>query len=159
MKDVRTTAKEMQERYGTKQRDELRANHPELADGVEKVQEVFGPVTSVKVSTKEEEQRTILQNKALHKYFELLAEALNNAGWDMKKTLKEEVEIPWTKDMVKNHLWRPIQEIMFSKHSTTEMNTKDPSEIYVVLDRHLSSKTGVHVEFPKDDEKRCNYRG
>lgn len=101
----------------------------------------------------EETQRTPTQNNALYKYFELLAEALNEAGWDMKKTLKEEVEIPWTKESVKNHLWRPIQEIMLEKHSTTEMNTKDPSEIYAVLDRHLSSKTGVHVEWPTNETK------
>lgn len=153
MKDVHAMAVELEKRFGTKQRDELRAKHPEIADGVEKVEEVFGLVKVGNIVTKEEEQRTILQNKALHKYFELLAEALNNAGWDMKKTLKEEVEIPWTKESVKNHLWRPIQEIMLSKHSTTELNTKNPSEIYAVLDRHLSSKTGVHVEFPKDEGK------
>ena len=102
---------------------------------------------------REEQQRTILQNKSLYLYFRLLAKALNEAGWDMKKTLKEEVEIPWTEEMVKTHLWVPIQEIMLEKHSTTEMTTKEPSEVYAVLDRHLSSKTGVHVEWPKDEQK------
>ena len=53
MKDVRSIAKEMEQRYSTKQRDELRDKNPEIADGVEKVQEVFGPVTSVKVCPKE----------------------------------------------------------------------------------------------------------
>ena len=53
MKDARQMAQELELRYGTKQRDELRSKHPELADGVEKVQEVFGPVTSVKVGPKE----------------------------------------------------------------------------------------------------------
>lgn len=148
MKDAREMAAELERRYGTKQRDDLQANHPELAEMVNKNNEVFGQPESVKVVTKEEQQRTIQQNKAMHKYFELLAKALNDAGYDMKKTLKQEVEIPWTKEMVKEHLWRPIQEIMLAKHSTTEMDTKGPSEIYAVLDRHLSSKTGVHVEFP-----------
>ena len=156
MKDALSIAQDLEKKYSTKQRDELRAKHPELADGVEKVvakaEEAFGKV-DVKIVTKEEEQRTILQNKALHKYFELLAEALNNAGWDMKKTLKEEVEIPWTKEMVKNHLWRPIQEIMFAKQSTTEMNTKDPSDVYALLDRHLSSKTGVHIPWPNNEDQ------
>ena len=152
MNDLVQAAKLLEEKYGTKQRDALRAKSPAIADVVEKVEETFGPV-KVDIVTKEDQQRTVLQNKALHKYFELLATALNDAGWDMKKTLKQEVDIPWTKEMVKEHLWRPIQEIMLAKHSTTEMNTKDPSEIYAVLDRHLSSKTGVHVEFPKDEQK------
>lgn len=98
-----------------------------------------------------QEQRTILQNKALHKYFELLANALNDAGLDMKAVLKPDVDIPWTKESVKNHLWRPIQDIMLGKESTTEMSTKDPSEIYHVLDRHISEKFGVHVEWPSDE--------
>ena len=152
MKDVREMAHALEQKYGTKQRDELRNKNPEIAAEVEKLEETFGPV-KVDFVTKEEEQRTALQNKAMYKYFDILAEALNAAGWDMRKTLKEEVEIPWTKESVKNHLWRPIQEIMFSKHSTTEMNTKEPGEVYAVLDRHLSSKTGVHVEWPKNEEK------
>jgi hypothetical protein len=37
------------------------------------------------------EQRTIQQNKALHKYYRELAEALNAAGLDMKTVLKPEL--------------------------------------------------------------------
>ena len=79
------------------------------------------------------DQRTNQQNKALHKYFSMLAEALNDAGLDMKTVLKPEVDIPWTQDSVKTHLWKPIQEIMVDKESTTEMNTVDPNKIYEVL--------------------------
>ena len=100
-----------------------------------------------------EEQRTIIQNKALHKYCELLAEALNDAGLDMKVVLKPEVDIPWTKESVKNHLWRPIQEIMMDKESTTELSTADPAKVYEVLDRHISEKHGVHVEWPSNEDK------
>lgn len=57
---------------------------------------------------KEEKQRTILQGRALHKYFELVGEALNVAGLDMKKVLKPNVDIPWNKDSVKNFLWKPV---------------------------------------------------
>lgn len=79
MKDVRITAKEMQERYSTKQRDELRSKHPEIADGVEKVQEVFGPVTSVKVGPKEKRcptcgRKEIRSSEANRRYWALLHE-------------------------------------------------------------------------------------
>lgn len=97
------------------------------------------------------EQRTIQQNKALHKYYRELAEALNAAGLDMKTVLKPEIEIPWTQESVKNHLWRPVQKIMESKESTTELDTRDVSAIYDVVDRHIASKFGVHVEFPSDE--------
>ena len=97
-------------------------------------------------------QRTLLQNKSLHVYFDQLAAALNDAGWEMKKVLEEKaVDIPWSGVRVKEVLWRPIQEALTGKHSTTEINTVDPTEIYAVLDRHLSEKFGVHVEWPCEE--------
>ena len=96
-------------------------------------------------------KRTLQQNRALHKYFDLLAIALNDAGYDMKKTLKPEVEIPWTQQNVKNHLWRPIQEAMYGVESTADLDTIKPSEIYKVLDRHLSEKLNVSVPFPVNE--------
>ena len=84
----------------------------------------------------------------MHKYFELLAEALNEAGYDMKRLLKEEIDIPWTKESVKEHLWKPIQEIMLKTESTTELNTAQPNDIYLVLSRHIGEKTGVYVDWP-----------
>ena len=95
--------------------------------------------------------RTLSQNAALHLYYRMLAEALNDAGLDARKTLKPEIEIPWTPEMIKDLLWRPIQEAMTGKHSTTELNTVDPSEIYQVLDRHLGEKFGLHVPFPSHE--------
>lgn len=96
----------------------------------------------------EDKKRTLTQNKALHKYFSLLAEALNDAGLDMKKVLKEETEIPWNSYNVKEHLWRPIQVIVDNVDSTTELTTSSVSEVYDVLSRHISSKFGINVEFP-----------
>ena len=78
----------------------------------------------------------------------MLADALNDAGYDMKKTLKPEVEIPWTPEMVKEHLWKPIQKIMMDKESTTEMETMDPDEVYRVLDRFMAEKFGISVDWP-----------
>lgn len=97
-------------------------------------------------------QRTSQQNRSLHKLFTLYADELNAAGWDMRKTLKEQVEISWTPEMVKNHLWRPIQEVMLEKESTTELTTKEIDKVYDVLNRHLGETTGVTVVFPSKDE-------
>jgi hypothetical protein len=46
-----------------------------------------------------EKTRTLKQNAALHLMFTQLAQELNEAGFDMKKTLKPEIEIMW------NDLW------------------------------------------------------
>lgn len=98
-------------------------------------------------------QRTLTQNSALHLFFTRLADELNNAGWDMKKTLKEDVDIPWDDMLVKRYLWKPIQKAMLSKESTTELTKIEVGKVYEVLNRHIGEKTGVHVPFPNDPEK------
>lgn len=96
----------------------------------------------------EKAKRTTLQNKAFHKYFNNLADSLNDAGLDMKKVLKPHVDIPWTGASVKEHLWKPIQDIMLQKESTTLLETDEVDKVYKVLSRHISEKFGVNVEFP-----------
>lgn len=96
-------------------------------------------------------KHTDQQRKALHLYFDILAEALNNAGLDMRKTLKPGVDIPWTRENVKNHLWRPIQIAMTEKKSTTALDRVEPSLIYEVLNKHLAEKFGVSVPFPSEE--------
>ena len=97
-------------------------------------------------------QRTLTQNKALHKYFELLAQELNSAGYDMKRTLKHDVDISWNATTVKEYLWKPIQDAQLMKASTTELTTKDIDVVYDTLNRYLGEKTGVYVPFPSNSD-------
>ena len=99
-----------------------------------------------------EKQRTVIQNRALHLYFELLAIELNNAGLDMKKVLKPSIDISWTKENVKEYLWRPIQEALKLKKSTTELTSKEVNEVYEILNRHISEKFGIHQFFPSEEQ-------
>jgi len=97
--------------------------------------------------------RTGQQNKALHKGFELLADALNDAGYDMKTVLTtKQVEVPWTKLSVKEALYRPIMQAMYEKGSTAELNRIEVSDVWDVLNRHLGQNFGVTVEFPHVEE-------
>lgn len=97
-------------------------------------------------------QRTMLQNSAMHRYFELLGSALNDAGLDMRRVFevfKDSVEIPWTPANVKEHLWRPIQIAQFGKKSTTKLDRKEVSEVYKTLTRFLTQRLSVNVPFPQ----------
>lgn len=96
--------------------------------------------------------RTLKQNKALHLLFEMIASELNSAGYDMKRTLKAEIDIPWTKDTVKEYLFKPILKAYLNKDSTTEMTTKEINLVFETLNRHLGDKLGVYVNFPSIDE-------
>lgn len=96
-------------------------------------------------------QRTLKQNDALHLYLSMLATELNDSGQDMRKVLKPTVDIPWSTDTAKRFLWKPIQEVMMDKKSTTELTTDEIDKIYKVLDRHVSEKCGIHVNFPTQE--------
>jgi len=100
---------------------------------------------------KKHPQRTKHQNRALHLYFTLLAEALNNAGLDQRKVLKPSVAIPWDAKSVKDQLWRQIQQAQVHKRSTTELDTKETTLIYETLNRHLGEKFGVSILWPSED--------
>lgn len=92
--------------------------------------------------------RTLQQNKALHKFCSMLADEFGARGLDMKAVLKPEVEIPWTTESVKNHIWRPVQEIMTDIESTADLSTTDVNAIYQVVARHLAEKHGISIAWP-----------
>lgn len=101
-----------------------------------------------------EVKRTGRQNNSLHRFFRLLAADLNDAGLDMRKTLREDIEVPWTEELVKDHLWRPIQEAVVNKESTTELEKDEVDKVYNVLNRHLGQKLGIYTPFPKDESRK-----
>jgi len=68
----------------------------------------------------------------------------------MRRTLKAEVDIPWTAENVKEHLWKPIQKAVMGKESTTKLDRKQVSEVYETLARFLSERHGVFVAFPQN---------
>ena len=102
--------------------------------------------------TKTDKKRTDKQNKALWKLFELMAESLNDSGYDMRKTLKPEIDIPWNKNTICEYIWKPIMKAQKLKNSTTELTTKDINDIYEVVNRFLGEKLGIHVPFPSYEE-------
>lgn len=97
-------------------------------------------------------QRTKRQNNALHIWLGQVANLLNDAGLDMKKTLKAETDIPWTMISAKDHLWRPIQKTLIDKESTAECETTDYNKVYEILCRHFSQKFGITLPgWPTND--------
>ena len=98
-------------------------------------------------------QRTTKQNSALHLWLTRLAAVLNAAGLDMKKVLKPSVDIPWTQDSAKEYLWRPIQIAMSGEVSTATADKDDYLQTYETLNRHLSIKFGVSLEWPTSEDK------
>jgi hypothetical protein len=107
------------------------------------------------VTARKGRQRTLTQNRALHLFLGMLADDLNAAGLDMRKVLKQEVDIPWTTESAKAYLWRPIQEAVIRKESTADADRVEYSAVYEVLARHLATKLGVTCpEWPRKQDNQ-----
>lgn len=113
--------------------------------------------------------RTKLQNSALHKYFTLLCDALNDAGLDMSAVmskLSKKGLIPWSPTAVKERLFRPVMISTYGKESTTQLETKEVSVVYESLNKVTAEQLGVSVPFPDQysqmyqqlypDNNQCN---
>ena len=97
-------------------------------------------------------QRTLKQNSAMHVWIRRLVKALNDAGLDMRKVLKPSIQIPWTEESAKEHLWHPVQKIVCSKEKSSDLDTKEVSAVYDVLNRHLGEKFGISIGFPENEK-------
>ncbi len=96
-------------------------------------------------------KRTLQQNQALFRFFDLLASTLNAENLTVDVILKAETQ--WNKERVLELLWRPLQKSMIGKESTTKLTTKELTEVYDTLNKALGEKLGIHVEFPHYEQK------
>jgi len=97
-------------------------------------------------------KRTLAQNSAMYKYFELLAKELNDAGMELHmEYLGKSIDVPWGKESVKERLWNPIMEAQTGKKSTTRLDRKEISEIYETLHRHMAQTHAIMVPFPSHE--------
>lgn len=96
--------------------------------------------------------RTGQQNRALHKGCELIAASLNGAGLDMRTVLKPEIDIPWTKESVKEYIIRPVMKAMTTKSSTTTLSKIGEIEaIWDTVMRFLMEKHHIeYIPFPSE---------
>ena len=88
----------------------------------------------------------------MHKYLETVAHELETQGQTMQEVVKkiDFCEITPTKDSVKNVIWRPIQEMVVGKKSTTELTTAEVNKIYEIMSMFLSKQFQISLPFPQD---------
>lgn len=100
--------------------------------------------------TERKGSRTLRQNNAIHLYCEQIAELLNDLGWTFRfEGLKHtEMELKYTMILVKETIWRPIQIALFRKESTTELSTKEVSEVAEQIEHFFATRQGVDIPFP-----------
>ena len=95
-------------------------------------------------------RRTLSQNKALHRYTEIISIKMNDAGITQKElvgSFKEGFELPITEHMIKD-IFREVGKAMFKKESTADLTTTEISEVHRVVDLRFSQVCGVDSEWP-----------
>ena len=101
----------------------------------------------IKVDAKSGKTRTLTQNASLHKFCSMLAQAMNEAGFDFRVFIKEGYPVPFTEELVKEYIWKPIQKAVTGHESTTKPEPKQYSEVYDVLNVKLAEH-GLYIPWP-----------
>ena len=97
--------------------------------------------------------RTTKQNSALHLLFTIVSNQLNEIGIEFQYIgLKGSViSTRHTPNLVKEHVWKPIQKALFNIDSTTKLNTEQINEIVDVLTKYFGDK-GIVIAFPSKEQ-------
>ncbi len=97
--------------------------------------------------------RTLKQNSALHKFFEIIASELNDLGEEFtyQGLSVKAISTMYTPDIVKNFFWRPIQIALFNIESTKDLKSKEINDIIDVITKFFGER-GVYVEFPNKEQ-------
>lgn len=105
-----------------------------------------GKVIELKVVRK---NRSTLQNSALHLYFVIIADQLNELGLEFhyQGLNTSGLTSRYTSNIVKEFFWKPIQFALFKIKSTTKLDSKQINEIIDVITKFFGEK-GVVIEFP-----------
>ncbi len=99
-------------------------------------------------------QRSNTQNKAMHKYFDLVADALKENDITMQAVYEvNEVEIEPSTKAIKE-VWRGIQDAALGKDSTADLDTAEVTKMYDTFNKMLGENFGIHVPFPTNDYYR-----
>ena len=136
------------------QQDEIKIDSElALAEHIRELRKAWYESHYLLVRVRTGKQRTLTQNSALHLFCDMLSDQLNACGLDMRKVMKPEVEIPWDGNSVKQKLWKPLQEAMIGKTSTTQADRIEYSLVHEVLGRHLAKTQGISIpEWPRKRE-------
>ena len=94
-------------------------------------------------------KRSSQANKALHVLFQNISYELNRLGLEFTfRGIKGmDIQTTYSPEIVKNFLWRPLQDALLKKESTTQLTHNDISLIFEILGKWFS-ENGVEINFP-----------
>ncbi len=121
---------------------------------VEKIMEMVGlksfTVTHIK------EPRTDSQNRACHKWFDMIASDAQDKGLTMDALIREPAEFPITPSIIKD-FFREIGRLMFKKDSTAKLKKEEFSQVIDVCEREFAKRLDCQIPFPSIESQMDNY--
>lgn len=121
-----------------------RAEEGQKADLLALLDELFAEHGTLDIAfTPRKHAYSASQRNALHLACENLAVVLTAGGYDQVMILKPGTKIPWSKESVKDKLFKPVLAAMTGKESTESMGSSEPSEVWDALSRMLAEHFGV----------------
>lgn len=88
------------------------------------------------------------QRKALELFFKIISDQFNNLGqtftWNFCGL---NFELPFTRIVARELLWKPIQKVLFDIDSTKDLDSHSINVIIDVLTKHFAEQ-GVGITFP-----------
>ena len=116
------------------------------------------PSGSIEIDFGSPNKRTGKQNNSLHEFFEHIANACNDSGHEMQISspmLSKTITVQWTKESIKEHIWRPVQVAMYpDTHSTADLKTIELMKVTEQLQHFLARDFGLDIHFPAVKSKR-----
>jgi hypothetical protein len=88
----------------------------------------------------------------MHRYYELLSKALNDAGYTVARVFRKPINMSWTPGLVKDLLWRKVQIDLFNKVSTTELERPECAEVFDELNNIMIENYSISVAWPSQEE-------
>lgn len=94
-------------------------------------------------------KRSSQENKALHVFFQNISYELNRLGLEFtfRGVKGMDIQTTYTPEIVKDFLWRPLQNALLKKSSTTELTHNDIQMIFDILGKWFA-ENGIEISFP-----------
>jgi len=126
-----------------------------LLAALREMQEAYESANYINIHIDTGRQRTDQQRKAIEVFCKMLADTLNDAGFDMQAVFAvKELPVPWSQETVKDILFKPIAKALFSVNSTVNLERGDCGRVHEVLCRQLATSLGVTCpEWPSKDSR------
>lgn len=97
-----------------------------------------------------DKQRTLNQNSAMHKWFEMIEEHCQERGLTRDVLFKNPAELPITKHMLKD-FFRMVGNMMFHRKSTAELEKGEIDPVIKVCEREFAKRLDSTIPFPSID--------